>query len=226
MKKIAAILLAVIIVSTSFIMAYAADVYTCPTCSKKFADLDAYNACIEGHIIDADAESGKELHKCSTCGKIFEDLDSYNNCVDSHFNNVNYHYDKYVGLTIPELLEELVNIYNKTGATEMAQNLVDKLFDLADKAADSETVSETISALELELSEMDVGCESLSDINCIIDELKQCVASDEEKTEVEVTEAEPPAATGSENIGSVAIFATVSVAAAAAFVTIKSKKQA
>lgn len=225
MKKFAAILIAVILISTNFVMACAADVYTCPNCNRKFTTLNEYNACIDKHISDSVEEPGPAVHKCSTCSKIYTDLNSYNACVDSHFNNVNYHYDKYVGLTVPELLAELVNIFNKTGTMETVQDLVDKLFEITSKTIDENTFSCTLSDLELELDSLDLDADCLSDIKGILNKLKEqlkCNEDTKDSTE-EVTEAEPPADTGSSVGVGVFAIAAISVATAAAYVTINKK---
>jgi hypothetical protein len=224
MKKFAAIIIAVMLILTNFVMAYAADIFTCPTCNRKYDTLDEYNACIDKHIADSVEEPKQVVHKCSTCGKIFEDIDAYNECVGSHFNNVNYHYDKYVGLTIPELLAELVNIFNKTGTMEATQTVVDKLFELTSKSIDEDTFSFTMSELEIEIGKLDLDGDCLSKIKGILDNIKsKLLCNEDTKTEVEVTEAEPPADTGSSVGLGIAVFAAVSVAAAAAYVTTSKK---
>ena len=226
MKKFTAILVAVILVSANFVMAYAADVYTCQTCNRKFLTLEEYNACIDKHISESKEEPAQELHKCATCGKLYEDIGLYNECVDSHFNNVNYHYDKYVGLTVPELLAELVNIFNKTGTIEIVQDLVDKLFEITSKTMDKKAFSCTLSDLELKLESLDLDMDCLSDIKGILNKLKDKLACNEDtknSTEVEVTQAEPPADTGSSVGVGVFAIAAISVAMAAAYVTINKK---
>ncbi len=224
MKKLAAVILAVIIMSLNVVVAFAADVYTCPQCNRKYTDIAEYNDCIDSHNTKADSSS-EELHKCKTCGKLFTDTASYNECVGSHFNNVNYHYDKYVGLTVPELLAELVNIFNKTGTVDTVQTIIDKLFDLTYKAADKDDIFKAISDLELKIKDLDLDCDCLSDINGLIESLKDKFGIDETEdsvTQVEATEAELPAATGSASVG-VAAFAAMAVAVAAGFVSYKKK---
>ncbi len=226
MKKFTAIIVAVILISANFVMAYAADVYTCPTCNRKFNTLNEYNACVDKHISDKIEKSAHELHKCATCGKLYSDLNLYNECVDSHFNNVNYHYDKYVGLTVPELLAELVNIFNKTGTMETVQDLVDKLFEITSKKIDEKDFSCTLLNLELELKSLDLDNDCLSDIKNILCKFKEkliCNEDTEDSTEAEVTEAEPPVDTGSSVGIGIFAFAAISVATAAAYVTINKK---
>ncbi|MBQ3045584.1 MAG: hypothetical protein IJO03_01190 [Clostridia bacterium] len=221
MKKLTAIFFAVVLITVNFVVAFAADVFTCPECNRKYDSIDSYNICIDSHSEKADVAT-QQIHQCATCKKMYTDLVSYNECVGSHFNNVNYHYDKYVGLTIPELLAELVEIFNKTGTMETVQNLVDKLFELTTKTMDGETLLPTIANLEDEIYKLDLSDDCLSEIKNVIDELKgklKCERDDSETNEVEVTEYEAPAETGSSASVSIAVFAAVSAVLAAAYVT-------
>lgn len=221
MKKLTAIFFAVVLITVNIVVAFAADVFTCPECNRKYDSIDSYNICIDSHSEKADVAT-QQIHQCATCKKMYTDLVSYNECVGSHFNNVNYHYDKYVGLTIPELLAELVEIFNKTGTMETVQNLVDKLFELTTKTMDGETLLPTIANLEDEIYKLDLSDDCLSEIKNVIDELKgklKCERDDSETNEVEVTEYEAPAETGSSASVSIAVFAAVSAVLAAAYVT-------
>lgn len=227
MKKLTAILLAVVLITVNFVVAFAADIFTCPECNRKYESIEDYNICIDSHSEKADVTT-QSIHKCATCNKMYTDLDSYNECVGSHFNNVNYHYDKYVGLTIPELLAELVEIFNKTGTIETVQNFVDKLFELTSKTMDGESFSNTIARLEDEIDKLDLSDDYMSEIKNIIDELKgelKCEREDSETNEVEVTEYESPAETGSSESVGIAVFAAVSAVLAAAYVTATKKRK-
>lgn len=126
MKKFTAILLAIIVVFSTSVVAFATDVYTCPTCSKKYESIAEYNECIGSH--NAPEEEEEELFECATCHKKFEDVNDYNACVDSHFNNVNYHYDKYINLTVVELVNSFIEMFNSTGIKEIITNLFEKAF--------------------------------------------------------------------------------------------------
>lgn len=223
-KRFASIMLAAIIILCTSIVAFASDVYTCPLCSRKYNSIAEYNLCIDIHNDSVNDAAYTNYHKCGTCGKLFTNLDSYNACVDSHFNNVNYHYDKYVGLTVPELCSVLVEIFNKSGATETAQAFIDKTYDLVAASADKEFFSNEISKLELGLDDLELDNAIRLEAEYIIDELKSSLENDNEKeiAGVETTEAVFPADTGSASTG-VAVFATVSVAAVAVFIIIKKK---
>ena len=142
MKKFTAVLLALIVVFSTSVVAFAAgsDVYTCPTCSMKYTEIADYNACIAKHSAPAEEES--ELYECATCHKKFEDVTEYNACVDSHFNNVNYHYDKYVNLTVIELLNSFIEMFNSTGIKELITSIFEKVSSLFSGMADSVVIPE------------------------------------------------------------------------------------
>lgn len=215
-------MLAVAIVLCCASVAFASEVYTCPVCSMKYVTIEEYNNCLTGH--NAPAESAhSDMHKCATCGKMFADLDSYNACIDSHFNNVNYHYDKYVGLTVPELCAALVEIFNESDAMETAQAIVDKSYDVIVEAKDQATVENELADLESDLTDLDADVD-FGEVEEIIEELGNAAGEENgaDSDVVETSEIVYPAKTGSSSAG-IAMFATVSVAAAAAFVLMKKK---
>lgn len=138
MKKFIAILLALVVVLSTSVVAFAADVYTCPTCNKKYTEIEKYNACIEAHEAEANADDNTAtIYECATCGKKYEDIESYNACVDSHFNNVNWHYDKYVDATVIEVLNSLIDIFNNTGIRDLFMNIFEKVYTLIIGAAEA-----------------------------------------------------------------------------------------
>lgn len=225
MKKVVASVIALICIFSSVIFASGADVYTCPVCNRKYVSIDDYNACLDKHDAD-NAESTKQvLYQCPVCGKMFPDLDSYNECVDSHYNNIDYHYDKYVGQTVPELLASLVEIYNKTGTIDTVQDLIDKLYELTTITADKDKIFDTISDIELKTADINLDTDSKKEVSNLINNLRDEVKNDdlESKITVEVTEAEQPAETGSSATASIVVFSAISIAFAVAYITIKKK---
>lgn len=142
MKKITAILLALIVVLSTSTIAFAAgsDVYTCPTCSMKYTEIEDYNACIANH--NAPEEEEAELYECGTCHKKFEDVEAYNACIDSHFNNVNYHYDKYINLTVIELINAFIDMFNSTGIKELFTSIFENVVSIFGGVADSVVIPE------------------------------------------------------------------------------------
>lgn len=129
MKKFIAILLALIVVFSSAVVAFAVDVYTCPTCSRKFDSIEKYNEHIATHE-ETEADNGETIYECPVCHKKYKDVSEYNECVDSHYNDINYHYDHYVNLTIPELLSSFVDIFNNTGIMAIVTNIFEKAYTL------------------------------------------------------------------------------------------------
>ena len=67
-------------------------------------------------------EDEGEIYECGTCHKKYDNIEEYNACVDTHFNNVNYHYDKYIDLTVVELINSIIDIFNNTGIKELFTN--------------------------------------------------------------------------------------------------------
>jgi len=135
MKKFIAILLAVIVVFSTSVVAFAADVFTCPTCNKKYEQIEAYNECIAKHEAENTEEPATPIYECATCGKKFDNLEDYNECVGCHFNNVNHHFDKYVDATIIEIFSSIVDIFNNTGIKDLFMNLFEKVYTLIVGAA-------------------------------------------------------------------------------------------
>lgn len=128
MKKFMAILLALVIGLSTSLVVFAVDVYTCPTCGKKYVEINDYNACIEDHnSAGSDDPEKPAIYECPTCFKKFTDIDDYNACVDSHFDNVNYHYDKYVGMSVIDVISSFVDIFNNTGIMDIFMNIFEKL---------------------------------------------------------------------------------------------------
>lgn len=59
MKKILAVLLTFILAFSAIaVTAFAEDVYTCPTCEKKYESTEDYNACIDSHADDSESHIG------------------------------------------------------------------------------------------------------------------------------------------------------------------------
>lgn len=146
MKKFIAVLLALILVFSSAVVAFAADsniggdVYTCPTCSKKWQSLEDYNTCIENH--NAPAEEETDIYECGTCHKKFDNLDDYNACVEEHFDDVNYHYDKYINLTVVELINAVIDMFNSLGIKDLLTNIFEKASAIFGYVADSGVIPE------------------------------------------------------------------------------------
>lgn len=130
MKKFISVFLALVMILSTSALAFAADVYTCPTCNKKYESLDGYNTCVEGHNAENTEKAPDAVYDCATCGKKFDNLEDYNACVDSHYNNINHHYDKYVGATVIELINAFIDIFNDIGFKDLFVNVIEKVYSL------------------------------------------------------------------------------------------------
>lgn len=133
MRKFIAIVLALVIALSASAVAFAADVYTCPTCNKKYTTLEEYNACVSSHATSSDSSSSSEetIYECPICAKKFDNIYEYNSCIDAHHSNdAEYSYKEYVSLTLPELANTIVDLFNNTGIKDIFMNLFEKVWSL------------------------------------------------------------------------------------------------
>jgi len=133
MKKFISIVLTLVMILSTSVIAFAADVYTCPVCSKKYNTLDEYNACVSVHNTEDKETPAPEtvtVYDCPTCGKKYDNLDDYNACVDTHYNDIYHHYDKYIGITVVELIKSFVDIFETFGIKEIFTNIFEKAYSL------------------------------------------------------------------------------------------------
>lgn len=135
MKKFISIVLALVMILSTSALAFAADVYTCPSCSKKYNSLDEYNACVSTHSAKEDEPDA--IYDCATCGKKFDNIEDYNACVDSHFNNINFHYDKYIDATVIDLINSIIGIFDNIGIKDLITNVFEKVYTLVMGAVES-----------------------------------------------------------------------------------------
>lgn len=149
MKKTLSIILAFIMAFSVVTVAFAADAVdpykTCPICGylvdmTKDDAVEEYNNHLATHNTEEEEEDEEAVreYQCETCKKIYYDVDEYNACVDSHYNNINYHYDKYIDLTLLDVLSQLVDICNQTGIFDFFKEVVTMLYNtLTDYIASS-----------------------------------------------------------------------------------------
>lgn len=126
MKKLISMIMVVITIFTIFtVAAYAADIFTCPVCGKKYYSHTEYNECIESHK----EEEKDKLYTCEVCGKKFTTLEEYNNCLDEHRNGTKHNYEHYIGVTLPELAQKIVSSMNSSGIPDILKELISKVLD-------------------------------------------------------------------------------------------------
>ncbi|GEM_PF-923915 len=244
MKKVIALILALVMALSCGLMAFATSLetvtdvngktyYVCK-CGKSYNSMDDYNKCVDSHITQRE-------FVCARCGMVFYDNTKYNNHLrDAHnlddgesgrsgvnVGDVEYHWDKYVGTDVVTLFSNLVDIFQSTGILEMLKNLVEKLWALIEQGInDAKSAPSVAGALsDLEAKVIDLGFGDNLEISGLINKIKEKIKSfyaNEKATTVEATVAEAPADTGSATAG-IAAFAALSMAAAAAYVCTKKK---
>lgn len=218
MKKVLALALALIMALSMSAMAFAADetttaaatpdepLKTCPVCNEQFRDGSEYNE----HLTVCRAKT------CTKCGEVFADEDAYN----THVENCTVGDTKdYVDLTIKEILNMIIDIAKATmGQWDGIEDVVIRLVDFIENIGTGIVPEADVNGAIAELEGLNIP-----GIDGLLDQLKakiKALYAGEEATTVEVTAAEGPANTGSASVG-IAVFAAVSVAAAAAYVCTK-----
>ncbi len=224
MKKVLALALALVMALSMSAMAFAADaVSECGVCGSKFADAEDFAE----HVKECKAPEAAApiVNSCPKCGRQFADEAIYNEHVNSC--KINDQGGK-VDLTIQELLNMLVDLL-KSSMTQWDQvetvivKLVDFLQNIGTAAVSEADVKGAVADLEAALADAKIpGVEDI--LNTLKQKIKDLYAGEVATTVVEeTTVAEPAADTGSSSVG-IAVFAAVSVAAAAAYVCTKKSK--
>ena len=204
-----------------------------------------------GSALDSAVNGGyvaSNYYECPGCGKRYTSLEDYNDCVDSHNNGVDMHWKAYVNQTLPEIFQTLMtyvqyfyeSLYNLgfdkilyTNLESFFSALTSSIMTFMDLTSASDTTESDVAGamtdLESTANSVDLSGTVLAGfidtVKSIINTIKQKIKdlySGNKETTVEITEAEAPAETGSANVG-IAVFAAISVAAAAAFVCTKRK---
>ena len=172
-----------------------------------------------------------EGYVCADCGKIFTDAEAYNAHLDEEAAAKNAPVP-FFDLTASAIVERLLHIF-QTEATwwDAIEDIIIKLIDLVENGIGAGTASQAdvagaISDLEAKIADLPIIGDILTTIHNLITSLKQKIkdlyAGNKETEAVEETDAAPSADTGSSSMG-IAVFAAVSVAAAAAYVCTKKK---
>jgi hypothetical protein len=194
----------------------------CHTCGKEYYNIDNYLACEASH---------RELvtYTCATCGAVYSDKEAYNNHLETHYNNVNYHWSEYVGMTLPALMDQFVSYVQASGVMQFIIDIAYQVFDavmayMKGTGTEAEVAGAT-DKLDSALAGIDLEAANLTGIKDFITAIKQKVKdfyAHDCETVVEVTDAEAPVDTGSATAG-IAAFAVIAAAAAAAYVCSKKK---
>lgn len=201
MKKVLALALALVMALSMSAMAFAAETTT-----------------------TAAPKADEPVKTCPVCGNEFVDADAYNDhiaiCEDTNTGfNANF--------SIQEILAAIIELV-KTNAGQwdaiesVIIRLVDFLENIGTAAVSEADVKGAVADLEAALA--DVKVPGLSDLlNTLKQKIKDLYAGEVATTVEATTEVQKPADTGSSSVG-IAVFAAVSVAAAAAYVCTKKSK--
>ncbi|MBQ2842142.1 MAG: hypothetical protein IJE72_03820 [Clostridia bacterium] len=218
MKKVLALALALVIALSMSAMAFAAGTpsdatttvaqaaNTCPKCGAEFKIEAEYNK----HLAVCE-----EKH-CTKCGEAFANEDAYNEHVAAC--TVGDTKD-YVNLTIKDILDMIIDIAKSAmGQWDGIEDVVIRLVDFIENIGAGVVPEADVNGAIAELEGLNIP-----GIDGLLDALKakiKALYAGEEATTVVVTEAEDTPDTGSASVG-IAVFAAVSVAAAAAYVCTK-----
>ena len=212
MKKVLALALALIMALSMSAMGFAAatpsDVTnTCPKCGRTFAVEAEYNK----HLPLC------EYKVCGKCGETFANEDSYNDHLE--ICTVDDTKD-YVDLTVKDILNMIIDIAKASmGQWDSIESVIVRLVDFVENMGAGLVVPEAdVNGVIAELEALEIP--GISDLlNQLKAKIKAMYAG-ETATEAPTTEAAEAPETGSASVG-IAVFAAVSVAAAAAYVCTK-----
>lgn len=187
--------------------------YECPACGKRYTNLNDYNNCLDSHNYGVDTRWDDYLGEENTLTDLF----------DFFMNYVKYFYESFYNYGYDELvIGNVRKFFNAiTDAIMGLMGLVDNGASEADVAGAVDELDATINGVE----KTSILAGFIDTIKSILNTIKQKIKdlySGNKETTIVVTEAEAPAETGSANAG-IAVFAAISVAAAAAFVCTKKK---
>ncbi len=192
----------------------------CPQCGREFASENEYNA----HIQICDGESAFR-NSCPKCGREFASENEFN----AHVEKCTFGDEKdYVDLTVKEILTMIIDIVKASmsqwdSIEGVVIRLVDFIENMGTLAVSEAEVKGAVADLEAALADAKIpGVEDL--LNALKQKIKDLYAGEVATTVVEeTTAAEEIVETGSSSVG-IAVFAAVSVAAAAAYVCTKKSK--
>ncbi len=226
MKKVLALALALIMALSMSAMAFAADetttttkasgtLNTCPICKEaEFADEGEFNA----HLANCN------LKVCPKCDEPFADEDAYND----HIEICTAGDEKdYIDLSVKEILNMIIDLVKASmsqwdSIESVIVRLVDFIENIGSAVVGQADVDGAVADLEASLA--DVKIPGLSDLlNALKAKIKALYAGEVATTVEVTTEIADPPSTGSSSVG-IAVFAAVSVAAAAAYVCTKKSK--
>lgn len=234
MKKVLALALALIMVFSMGTMAFADGTTTTAAATAKKIVCGFCNS--EGFDSSADlAEHQAKFHaandeetfrnECPVCGAEFADEGAYNDhiaiCKTDKKGVV-------ANISIQEIIAAMIELIKLAPSVDFSafETIIVKLVDFVEKIGTAAVGEADVKGAVADLEAALAGVE-IPGIGDLLNQLKQQIKdlyAGEVATTVEVTtEITPPAVTGSSSVG-IALFAAVSVAAAAAYVCTKKSK--
>lgn len=235
MKKVLAIVLALVMAFSASAMAFAyydnnAD-GKCDKCGKVGSEITT-SADGKSNICDCKDSSSQTTHvydapwnTCKKCGANFESEAEFNKHVAECKVGETAPEKDYVDLTVKEILNMIIDLA-KSGMAQwdaiesVVIRLVDFLENIGSAVVPQADVEGAVADLESALAPLK-SADKDSLLDALKAKIKALYAGEKATTEAE-TSAEAPADTGSASVG-IAVFAAVSVAAAAAYVCTKKK---
>lgn len=211
MKKALAIVLALVMAFSMSAIAFAEETTTAAAttaATTKAADKPAYG-----------------YNTCTKCGANFENESEFNKHVAECTVGDAAPEKDYVDLTVKEILNMIVDLAkNGMAQWDAIESVVIRLVDFLENIGSAAIPQADVEGAVADLEGALAGLKN-ADIDNLLDALKAKIkalyAGEKATTEAETT-AEAPADTGSASVG-IAVFAAVSVAAAAAYVCTKKK---
>ena len=239
MKKVLAIVLALVMAFGCTAIAFAEDTYQCPTCKKYYDNMEDQRACIDKHESEEASSKAEEeaatattapiAKTCPYCGVNFYSDSSYDDHIQICYSQnagVTNSYHNFINLTANQVLDLLHDFFDRdtdfwSVVSDIIIRLIDMIENLGTVAVDEADVAGAVDDLEAKVAELPIIGDALEYVTNLINTLKQKI-KDLYAHDVE-TVAEEPVSTGSTSVGIVA-FAAISVAAAAAYVCTKKKE--
>lgn len=227
MKKVLALALSLIMVLSMGTMAFAEDAKViCGFCkSEGFADAAELKAHQDKFHAPTEAVEADPSLECKVCGNMFADESAFNEHVTVCKVNSN---GVVTNITIQEIIAAMIELIKVAPSVDFSvfETIIVKLVDFVEKIGTAAVGEADVKGAVADLEAALAGVE-IPGIGDLLNQLKQKIKdlyAGEVATTVEVTtEVAPPAETGSSSVG-IAVFAAVSVAAAAAYVCTKKSK--
>lgn len=193
--------------------------FQCSNCNKRYENPEELVKCENSHITMGDLS-------CPECGYKAHNLYDYNDHLNK-FHGPDQKYNAYFGegTTIMDIMNQFIAWIESSKVMDMLLEFAYQIFDLIMAGAKEPEVAGAMDNLEGAANKLNLSLPQFSGLKDWINAIKLKIKSfyaGQAETTIEQTQAEAPVDTGSASVG-IALFATISVAAAAAYVCSKKK---